>query len=74
MKLKLFCSTLMMAVVGVAAPALAKVEEIRVGVVGNIRDDHGEITEGKHEGANVELDIVSSSPDFLNLIGSPGRI
>jgi lipid A 3-O-deacylase len=71
MKLKLFCSTLLLAVAGLAAPASAKVEEIRVGVVGNIRDDHGEIVEGKHDGANVELDIVSSSPDFLNIIGSP---
>jgi lipid A 3-O-deacylase len=71
MKWKLFCSTLVLAVAGVAAPASAKVEEIRLGCVDNIRDDHGEIVEGKHSGGNVEFDIVSSSPDFLNLIGSP---
>lgn len=71
MKLRLFCSTLAMAVAGVAAPASAKVEEIRIGAVENIRSDHGEIVEGKQEGTNVELEIVSSSPDFLNIIGSP---
>lgn len=71
MKWKLFCSTLVLAVAGIAAPASAKVEEIRLGYVDNIRDDHGEIVEGKHSGGNVEFDIVSSSPDFLNLIGSP---
>jgi lipid A 3-O-deacylase len=71
MKLKLFGSTLLVAVAALSAPAHADVEEVRVGVVGNIRSDHGDIVEGKHEGANVEIDLVSSSPDFLNLIGSP---
>jgi lipid A 3-O-deacylase len=71
MKLKLLGSTLFLAIAGLTLPAHAKVEELRVGVVGNIRDDHGEIVEGKEEGANVELEIISSSPDFLNLIGSP---
>lgn len=71
MKLKLFCSTLLLAVAGIAAPASAKVEEIRLGYVDNLRDDHGEIVEGKHSGGNVEFDIISSSPDFLNIIGSP---
>ena len=71
MKLKLLGSTLLLAVAGMIGPAQAKIEEIRIGAVGNIRDDHGEIVEGKHEGANVELEFVSSSPDFLNLIGSP---
>lgn len=71
MKLKLFGTTLLMAVAGLIAPAQAKVEEIRLGAVGNIRSDHGDIVEGKHEGVNVEFEVVSSSPDFLNLIGSP---
>lgn len=71
MKLKLFGSTLLLAVAGLVAPAHAKIDELRLGAVGNIRDDHGEIVEGKQEGANVEIEIVSSSPDFLNLIGSP---
>jgi len=73
MKFKLLCSTLLMAAAGVfgAAPAQAEVEEVRVGVVGNIRSDQGEIVEGKEEGANVEFDLVSSSPEFLNLLGSP---
>lgn len=71
MKLKLFCSTLLIAAAAFAAPAQAKVDEFRVGAVSNIRLDHGDVTEGKEEGANIELEIVSSSPDFLNLIGSP---
>jgi lipid A 3-O-deacylase len=71
MKLKLLGSTLFLALAGFAAPAHAKVEEFRIGAVGNIRDDHGEIVEGKHGGANIELELVSSSPDFLNIIGSP---
>jgi len=71
MRLRLWASTLMLAVAGFAAPAYADIEELRLGVVGNIRSDQGDIVEGKHEGANVELDIISSSPDFLNLIGSP---
>lgn len=73
MNLKLFCSTLLMGVAGLFAPsvAAAKVEEIRIGAVQNIRSDHGDIVEGKHEGTNVELEIISSSPDFLNIIGSP---
>lgn len=54
-----------------AAPAEANIDEIRVGSVGNIRNDHGDIVEGKHEGANIEIEIVSSSPDLLNLVGSP---
>lgn len=71
MKLTLFCSTLALAVAGLVSPAAAKIDEIRLGAVGNIRSDHGEIVDGKEEGANIELEIVSSSPDFLNLLGSP---
>jgi lipid A 3-O-deacylase len=71
MKLKLLCSTLLLAVAGMAAPAQAKIEELRLGVVGNIRSDHGDITGGKYGALNAEIDIVSSSPDFLNIIGSP---
>jgi lipid A 3-O-deacylase len=71
MKLKLFGSTLLMAVMGLAAPAHAKIDEVRVGVVHNLRLDHGDIVDGKEEGENVEIEIVSSSPDFLNIIGSP---
>ncbi|MBC7769570.1 MAG: acyloxyacyl hydrolase [Phycisphaerales bacterium] len=73
MKMKLLCSSLLIAAAGLmfAAPAEAKIDEVRFGVVGNIRSDQGEIVEGKEDGANVELEIVSSSPDFLNLIGSP---
>ncbi len=72
MRLKLFGTTLVAAVAaGLMTPAEAKIDEIRLGVAGNIRSDHGDIVEGKEEGANVEVEIVSSSPDFLNLIGSP---
>jgi lipid A 3-O-deacylase len=71
MKLKLLGSTLFLAIAAMTVPAQAKIEEVRIGAVGNIRDDHGEIVEGKHEGANIELEFVSSSPDFLNIIGSP---
>jgi lipid A 3-O-deacylase len=71
MKLKLFGSTLLVAITALMSPAHADIDEIRVGAVGNIRSDHGDIVEGKHEGANIEIELVSSSPDFLNLIGSP---
>ncbi|MGD9816974.1 MAG: acyloxyacyl hydrolase [Hyphomonadaceae bacterium] len=70
MKLKLLAASAL-AALGFAAPAHAEIEELRFGVVGNIRSDHGDIVEGKEEGANVEIEIVSNSPDFLNLIGSP---
>ena len=71
MKLKLLGSTLLLAVASLVTPAFAEIEEVRVGVVGNVRSDHGDIVEGKEEGANIELEFVSNSPDFLNLIGSP---
>jgi lipid A 3-O-deacylase len=71
MKLKLFGSTLIFALAAFATPAQAEIEELRVGAVGNVRSDHGDIVEGKHEGANIELEVVSSSPDLLNIIGSP---
>lgn len=71
MKMKLLGSTLLLALVGLATPVHAEIEEFRIGAVGNIRDDHGDIIEGKHEGANIELELVSSSPDVLNIIGSP---
>lgn len=72
MKLKLLGSTLMIAMAGlICAPrADAKIDEFRLGYVNNLQDDHGDIVDGK-EGENAELEIVSSSPDFLNLIGSP---
>lgn len=71
MKLTLFGTTLLMAVASLIAPAHAKIDEVRLGVVHNLRLDHGEIVDGKEEGENVEVEIVSSSPDFLNLLGSP---
>ncbi len=70
MKLKLFGSTLLMAVAGLIAPAHAKIDEVRLAYVNNLQDDQGEIVDGK-EGENAEIEIVSSSPDFLNIIGSP---
>jgi lipid A 3-O-deacylase len=71
MKLKLFGSTLLLAVTTLVAPAQAKIEEVRVGAVTNLRLDQGEVVEGKEEGVNIELEFVSSSPDLLNIIGSP---
>jgi lipid A 3-O-deacylase len=71
MKWKLFGSTLLVALASLIAPADAKIDEWRIGVVHNLRLDHGDIADGKEEGENVELEIVSSSPDFLNIIGSP---
>lgn len=71
MRLKLFGTTLLVALGALAAPAHAKIDEIRVGAVHNIRLDHGDLVDGKEEGVNVEVEIVSSSPDFLNIIGSP---
>jgi lipid A 3-O-deacylase len=70
MKTKLF-GALAAAAALTATPAQAKIEEVRLGAVGNIRSDHGDIVEGKEEGANIEIELVSSSPDFLNIIGSP---
>jgi lipid A 3-O-deacylase len=70
MKMKLFGSTLLIAVAGLLAPAHAKVDEVRLGYVTNYQLDQGDIVDGK-EGDNIELEIVSSSPDFLNIIGSP---
>jgi lipid A 3-O-deacylase len=71
MKLKLFGSTLLIALASLVAPAHAKIEEMHVGVVGNVRSDHGDITGGKYGALNAEFDLVSSSPDFLNFLGSP---
>lgn len=71
MKWKLFGSTLLVALASVIAPAHAKVDEVRFGVVGNVRSDHGDITRGKYGALNAEIEIVSSSPDFLNILGSP---
>ncbi|MGD9966681.1 MAG: acyloxyacyl hydrolase [Hyphomonadaceae bacterium] len=71
MKLKSLGPALFLALAGLAIPAHAEIEEMRVGAVGNIRSDHGDIVEGKHEGANLELELVSRSPGFLNFIGSP---
>lgn len=72
MKLKLLGSTLLVAVASLfaSAPAQAKIEEVRVAAVGNIRSDHGDIVEGK-EGENIEIELISNAPDFLNFIGSP---
>lgn len=70
MKSKLFGATVMLAVAALAAPAEAKIDEVRFAVVDNIQDEHRDINDGK-EGTNVEVEVVSSSPDFLNLIGSP---
>lgn len=70
MKAGLFFSAALLAL-GLAAPAAhAGVDELRLGYVGNIRDDHGDIGEGKH-GENGEIELVFSSPAFLELIGSP---
>lgn len=72
MKFKLLCATLFATLAGAAlAPAQAKVEEVRLGLVGNIRSDQGDVVGGKYGALNAEIDIVSSSPDFLNIIGSP---
>jgi lipid A 3-O-deacylase len=64
----LFSAALMAA--GFAAPAYAGVDEMRFGYAENIRDDHGDLVDGKH-GANAELELVFDSPGFLTLIGSP---
>ena len=53
MKLKLFGTTLLVAVAGLIAPAQAKIDEWRLAYVNNLQDDHGEIVDGK-EGENVE--------------------
>lgn len=70
MKLKLFGTTLLIAVAGAIAPANAKIDEVRFAYVNNFQDEGGDIVDGK-EGENAELELVSSSPDFLNIIGSP---
>lgn len=53
------------------APAMAGVDEFRLGAAGNIRSDHGEIVEGKHEGANAEIELVFASPRLLAWAGAP---
>lgn len=70
MKSKLFGSTLLLAVASIIGPAQAKVDEVRFAYVDNLQNEHGDINDGK-EGSNAEIEIVSSSPDVLNLIGSP---
>lgn len=70
MKLRLLTGIALLAA-GFAAPAHAELDEMRIGAVGNIRDDHGEIVEGKNEDPNVELELVWSSPDVLSFLGSP---
>lgn len=52
------------------AVAHADVDEVRLAYVDNIRDDHGDIIDGK-EGSNAEVELVFSSPALLNLLGSP---
>lgn len=69
MKMNLFASTLLMAVAALAPSAHGKIDEVRFAIVDNIQHE-GEIVDGK-EGTNIEAEIVSSSPDLLNLIGSP---
>lgn len=71
MKLALFGPMLFVAFGALTSPASAKIDEIRLGVVHNLRLDHGDIVDGKEDGENVELEIASSSPDLLNIIGSP---
>lgn len=70
MKLKLFGSTILLAAASLIAPAQAKIDEVRFAYVDNLQNEHDDINDGK-EGSNAEIELVSSSPDFLNLIGSP---
>ncbi len=70
MKWKLFGSTLLLAIAGLIPPAHAKIDGVRLGYVDNIQDEQGDVVDGK-EGSNLEIELISSSPDFLNLIGSP---
>ncbi len=63
--------TLVLSAAAVATPAEARIDEWRIGAVANIRNDHGEIVEGKEEGVNVEIELVAKSPAWLELIGSP---
>ena len=71
MKLTLFGSALIMAVVSLAAPAHAKVEEIRLGYVQNMQLDHGDLVPDGKEGQNAEIELVSSAPDFFHFLGHP---
>lgn len=71
MNLRLFGSAFATALACAGAPADARIDEVRLGVVHNLRLDHGEIVDGKEEGENVELEFVSSSPRLLSLVGSP---
>ena len=64
MKHRFFCLCRALAL-AFAAPAYAGVDEMRFGYGANIRDDHGDFVEGK-EGDIAELELVFSSPDFLN--------
>jgi len=51
-------------------PAFADVDEIRVGAAHNLRLAHGDLVDGK-EGNDLQAEAVFSSPDFLNILGSP---
>ncbi|WP_395644749.1 acyloxyacyl hydrolase [Terricaulis sp.] len=72
MKLKLLGSTLMVAAASLfaATSAEARIDEWRLGYVNNLQDEHGDIVDGK-EGENVEIEAAWSSPDLLNILGSP---
>jgi lipid A 3-O-deacylase len=70
MKLNLLGSAMVLAFAAMAAPASARVDELRLGAVHNLRLDHGDLVDGK-EGDNVEAELVFSSPDILNILGSP---
>jgi lipid A 3-O-deacylase len=70
MKLRLFGSTLLVAAASLIAPAHAHIDEVRLAYVDNLQDEHGDINDGK-EGSNAELEIVASSPELFNILGSP---
>lgn len=70
MKSKLLGSALLLAVTLMAVPARAEIDEVRIGAAHNIRLDHGDLVDGK-EGDDVEAELVFSSPDLLNILGSP---
>ena len=60
MKTKLFGALAAAALT--ATPAHAKIEEVRLGAVGNIRSDHGDIVEGKEEALMSQFASFRAEP------------
>ncbi len=55
---------------GMAAPARAEIDELRVGVTHNFNVEHDSLRDGR-EGDSVQGELVFSAPEVFGVIGSP---